>query len=37
MWLSGKEPAYNAGDEGLIPGLGRIPGKGMAIDSSINA
>ena len=24
-WLSGKEPACNAGDLGLIPGLGRFP------------
>ena len=27
-WLSGKESACNAGDSGLIPGLGRSPGKG---------
>ena len=27
-WLSGKEYAYNAGDPGLIPGLGRSPGRG---------
>ena len=27
-WLSGKESACNAGDGGLIPGLGRSPGKG---------
>ena len=28
-WLSaGKESAYNAGDLGLIPGLGRSPGEG---------
>ena len=30
-WLSGEEPAYNAGDtgeEGLIPVLGRSPGGG---------
>ena len=27
-WLSGKEPAYNAGDRDLIPGSGRCPGKG---------
>ena len=26
--LSGKESAYNAGDLGLIPGLGRSPGEG---------
>ena len=24
----GKEPTYNAGDPGLIPGLGRCPGEG---------
>ena len=24
-WLSGKEPAYQAGDMGLIPGLRKIP------------
>ena len=24
----GKESAWNAGDPGLIPGLGRFPGKG---------
>ena len=28
QWLSGKEPAHNAGDGGLIPGLGRSPGEG---------
>ena len=27
-WLSGKEYACNAGDAGLIPGLGRSPGEG---------
>ena len=28
-WVGdGKEFAYNAGDTGLIPGLGRSPGKG---------
>ena len=27
-WLSGKEYAYNAGDPGLSPGLGRSPGRG---------
>ena len=27
-WLSGKESAYNAGDLGSIPGLGRSPGGG---------
>ena len=25
---AGKEPACNAGDPGLIPGLGRSPGEG---------
>ena len=25
---AGKESAYNAGDPGLIPGLGRSPGEG---------
>ena len=27
-WLIGKETSCNAGDEGLIPGLGRTPGAG---------
>ena len=27
-WLSGKEPARNAGDLSLIPGLGRSSGEG---------
>jgi len=27
-WYSGKEPACNAGDAGLIPGLGSYPGVG---------
>ena len=27
-WLSGKESACQAGDKGLIPGLGRSPGRG---------
>ena len=27
-WLSGKESVCNAGDLGLIPGLGRSPGGG---------
>ena len=27
-WLSGKESACNAGDLGLIPGLGKSPGEG---------
>ena len=26
----GKESAYNAGDPGLIPGLGRSPGEGIS-------
>ena len=33
----GKESAYNSGDLGLIPGLGRSPGEGMATHSSILA
>ena len=28
MWLSGKEPACNAGDAGSIPGSGRSSGGG---------
>ena len=28
MWFSGKELPDNAGDMGLIPGLGRSPGEG---------
>ena len=28
QWLSDKESACNAGDVGLIPGLGRSPGEG---------
>ena len=28
LWLSGKESAYNAGDAGFIPWLGRSPGEG---------
>jgi hypothetical protein len=32
-----KEPACNAGDLGLIPGLARSPGEGMATHSSILA
>ena len=28
-WLSGKESACNAGDIGLIPGLGRSLGQGV--------
>ena len=31
----GKEPACDAGDQGSKPGLGRSPGEGMAIHSSI--
>ena len=27
-WLIGKESAFDAGDEVLIPGLGRSPGEG---------
>ena len=27
-WLGGKESACQAGDAGLIPGLGRSPGEG---------
>ena len=29
-WLSGKESAWNAGDQGSIPGLGRSPGGGQS-------
>ena len=32
-----KESACNAGDPGLIPGLGRTPGEGMATHSSLRA
>ena len=32
-----KEPACDAGDPGLIPGLGRAPGEGMATRCSIFA
>ena len=28
QWLSSKESAFNAGDTGSIPGLGRSPGEG---------
>ena len=28
LWLSGKESAYNAGDQDLISGSGRSPGEG---------
>ena len=34
---AGKESACNAGDLGLIPGLGRSPEKGKATHSSILA
>ena len=27
QWLSGKESAWNAGDMGSVPGLGRSPGR----------
>ena len=33
----GKASAYNAGDPGSIPGLGRSPGEGKATHSSILA
>ena len=35
--LTGKEPACNARDPGLIPGSGRSPGEGMVNHSSILA
>ena len=28
IWLRGKASAYNVGDLGSIPGLGRYPGEG---------
>ena len=31
----GKESAYNAGDPGSIPRLGRFPGEGNAMDVSL--
>ena len=34
QWLSCEESAYNAGDVGLIPELGRFPGKEMVTHSS---
>ena len=34
---AGKESAYNTGDLGSIPGYGRFPGEGNAIQSSILA
>ena len=33
----GKESAYNSGDQGLIPGLGRSPGERNPTHSSILA
>ena len=33
--LAGKESAFNEGDLGSIPGLGRSPGEGPATHSSI--
>ena len=33
----GKESACDAGDPGLIPGLGRFPGEGMTTHTSILA
>ena len=36
-WLSGKEPACNAGDLDSMPGLGRSPGEGKATHYSILA
>ena len=37
MWLSGKESACQAGDAGLIPGLGQSPRVGNSNHSSILA
>ena len=37
QWLSGKNPPTNAGDKGLMPGLGRPPGEGMAAHFGILA
>ena len=37
QWLSGKESAWNVGNVGLNPGLGRSPGEGMATHSNILA
>ena len=37
MSSAGKESTCNAGDLGLIPGLERSPGEGMATHSSILA
>ena len=36
-WLSGKKPACQAGDMGLIPGSGGSPGEGNVTHSSILA
>ena len=36
-WHSGKQSTSNAGDRGLIPGLGRSPGEGNSNPSSILA
>ena len=33
----GKESAFNAGDLGSVPGLGRSPGEGMTTHASILA
>ena len=35
--LDGKESAFNAGDLGSIPGLGRSPGEGHGNNSSVLA
>ena len=35
--LDGKESAFNAGGQSLIPGSGRSPGEGMAFHCSILA
>ena len=34
-WLTGKQPACQAGEAGSIPGLGRCPGEGNDNHSSI--
>ena len=36
-WLTGNESTNKAGDAGLIPGLERSPGEGMASHSNILA
>jgi len=33
---NGKESAHNAGDPGLIPGLGRSPGEGNGLPTSVS-